>query len=185
MPVHRLLLLLSLAACSSRPPALHADPQALAYRSRAPVADAAAKTIAAEAVGAARRRPAWNESLHVHASDGPIGDGTAKYLFGEVRLFLVEYETDPGRFREVEARDDAFMAAADAQFALTELQRWSAEHGVSWDVQLGRLKGRVDASGPDADAQALAADLLRRAAPLPASLDAERARLDQKYRDRR
>ena len=137
-PVRRLFLLLSLAACSSRPPALHADPQALAYRSRAPVDDAAAKHIAAEAVGAARRRPAWNESLHVHASDGPIGDRGAKYLFGEVRLFLIEYETDPGRFREVDPRDDALMAAADAQFALSELQRWSREHNVAWDVQLGK-----------------------------------------------
>ncbi len=180
-----LLLLLSLAACSSRPPALHADPQALAYRSRAPVDDAAAKQIAAEAVGDARRRPSWNESLHMHGSDGPIGDGTAKYLFGEVRLFLVEYETDPGHFREVNPEDDALAAAADAQFALSELQRWAGEHGVSWDVQLGKLKGRVDATGPDDAARKIVSGLLNRARTLPVSLDAERARLDLKYRDRR
>lgn len=178
-------LLLTLAACSSRPPALHADPQALAYRSRAPVADAAAKLIAAEAVGDARRRPPWNESLHVHGSDGPIGDGQPKYLFGEVRLFLVEYETDPGHFREVDPHDDAVAAAADAQFALAELQRWSREQGVRWEVQLGRARGAVDQAGPDEGARQIAAELLRRAAPVPAALDAERARLDQKYRDRR
>lgn len=183
--MRRLLLLFALAACSSRPPALHADPQALAYRSRAPVADAVAKQIGAEAVGAARRRPAWNESLHVHGSDGPIGDGVEKYLFGEVRLFLIEYESDPGKFREVDPHDDALVAAADAQFAFSELQRWAREHAVSWDVQLGRLTGRVDASGPDDGAKKIAAELQRRAAPLPASLDAERARLDLKYRDRR
>ncbi len=179
------LLLVLIAACSSRPPALHADPQALAYRSRARVPDAAAKQMAAEAVGDARRRPPWNESLHMHGSDGPIGDGAAKYLFGEVRLFLVEYETDPGKFREVDPADDALAAAADAQFALSELQRWAGAHGVSWDVRLGKLKGGVDAGGPDEGARAILSGLLHRAGPAAAALDAERARLDQKYRDRR
>jgi hypothetical protein len=179
------ILLLAIAACSSRPPALHADPQALAYRSRKKIPDAAAKKIAAEAVGDARRRPPWNESLHVHGGDGPIGDGSEKYLFGEVRLFLVEYETEPGKFREVDPADDALAAAADAQFALAELQRWAGEQGVTWDVQLGKLKGGVDASGPDEGARKIMAGLLHRAGPAAAALDAERARLDQKYRDRR
>ena len=176
----------SLTACTSRPPVLHDDPQALAYRSRDKIKDSAAKKIAAEAVFAARQRRAWNEALHVHGSDGPIGDGADKYVFGEVRLFLVEYESEPGKFREVEPREDALMADADAQFAFGELQRWSREHDVSWDVQLGALKGRVDGNGPDAAAARIIEDLGRRAgAPPGAPLDSARARLDAKYRDRR
>lgn len=176
----------SAASCTSRPPVLHDDPQALAYRSRGKVRDAAAKKVAAEAVFNARSRPAWNESMHVHGSDGPIGDGEDKYLFGEARLFLVEYESEPGKFREVDPREDALMADADAQFALGVLQRWSTEHGISWDVQLGAIKGRVDGSGPDAGAARIIADLARRAGVEPgAALAADRERLDAKYRDRR
>ena len=102
--MRRALPLFFLLACTSRPPALHDDPQALAYRSRSKVADAAARHIAAEAVGDARRRPAWSEPNHVHAADGPIGDGNDKFLFGEARLYLGEYETEPGKFREVDQK---------------------------------------------------------------------------------
>src|SRR5207302_6889730 len=99
-----------LFACSSRPPELHRDPQSLAFRSRGKVPDPDARQIAAEALGDARRRPSWSEPNHVHAADGPFGDGRDKYLFGEARLYLGEYETEPGRFREVDARDNALMA---------------------------------------------------------------------------
>src|SRR3954463_6445866 len=159
----RALLLLALLGCTSRPPALHDDPQALAWRSREKVSDAAARRIAAEALGAARRRPAWSEPNHVHAADGPIGDGTDKYLFGEARLYLGEYETDPGKFREVDAKDDALMAYADALFTVQQLRAWSGEHGIGWDMQLGRTRGRVDSSGLDEGGHKIFAELSRRA----------------------
>jgi hypothetical protein len=179
-------LAVALLACTSRPPALHDDPQALAYRSRSKVPDDAAKIIAAEALGDARRRPAWSEPNHVHAADGPIGDGQHKYLFGEARLYLGEYETDPGKFREVEIKDDALMAYADALFTVQQLRRWAREHGVSWDVQLGRLRGLVGERGADAGAQKLLGELARRAGgAAPNTAEAERPRLDAKYRDRR
>ena len=182
----RLALLLLLAACTSRPPALHDDPQALAYRSREKVDDGAAKQIAAEALGDARRRPAWSEPNHVHAADGPFGDGKAKYLFGEARLYLGEYETDPGKFREVDPKDDALMAYADALYTVEQLKEWSGKLGVQWDVQLGALRGRVDAQGPDGAAQRLLADLARKAGGAnPAAAEAARPLLDARYRDRR
>ena len=179
-------LALALMACTSRPPALHNDPQAIAWRSRSKVPDAAAKQVAAEALGTARRRPAWSEPNHVHAADGPFGDGQDKYLFGEVRLYLGEYETDPGRFREVDVKDDARMAYADALFTLGQLAGWSRAHGVEWDVQLGKLGGRVNADGPDPAAQKLLAELGRRAGGATAlEVESDRPRLDAKYRDRR
>ena len=174
-----------LFACSSRPPELHRDPQSLAFRSRGKVPDPDARQIAAEALGDARRRPSWSEPNHVHAADGPFGDGRDKYLFGEARLYLGEYETEPGRFREVDARDDALMAYADALFTVQQLQRWAREHGVSWDVQLDRSKGRVDAAGPDAGAQKVLAELSQRAHATAREAEAQRPRLDSKYRDRR
>ena len=179
-------LTLALMACTSRPPALHNDPQALAFRSRAKVADAAAKQIAAEALGAARRRPAWREPNHVHAADGPIGDGEDKYLFGEARLYLGEYETDPGKFREVDPKDDALMAYADALFTVEQLRAWAKAHDLAWDVQLGKLRGKVTAEGPDAAAQKLLAELSKRAGSASAhDAESDRPRLDAKYRDRR
>src|SRR3954469_6889101 len=179
----RALPLLALLACTSRPPALHDDPQALAWRSREKVSDTAAKRIAAEALGAPRRRPAWSEPNHVHAADGPIGDGNDKYLFGEARLYLGEYETDPGKFREVDAKDDALMAYADALFTVQQLRAWAGEHGVSWDVQLGRTRGRVDAKGLDDGAQKVLDELSRRAGgATPAAAEAQRPQLDAKYR---
>jgi hypothetical protein len=178
-------LAIALLACS-RPPALHHDPQALAWRSHSRVADAAAKQIAAQALGAAHRRPAWCEPNHVHAAEGPIGDGQDKYLFGETRLHLGEYETDPGRFREVDAKDDALMAYADAVFTLGQLQAWSQAHGVAWDVQIGRNRGRVDAQGPDRAARKMLGELSRRAGNASAqAAEARRPALDARYRDRR
>jgi len=179
------VLLLAVAACTSRPPALHDDPQALAYRSRSKVTDTAARHIAAEAVGDARRRPAWSEPNHVHAVDGPLGDGNDKFLFGEARLYLGEYETEPGKFREVDPKDDALMAYADALFTVQQLKEWAQRYQVSWDIQLGRAKGRVEASGADASAQKLLADLSRKAGAGAEQAEAQRRRLDQKYRDRR
>ncbi len=179
-------LALALMACTSRPPALHDDPQALAFRSRSKVSDAAARQIAAEALGAARRRPAWSEPNHVHAADGPIGDGQEKYLFGEARLYLGEYETDPGKFREVEGKDDALMAYADALFTVEQLRTWARAHDLAWDVQLGKLRGRVGADGPDAAARKILAELSRRAGGATAhEAEGDRPRLDAKYRDRR
>lgn len=181
----RALPLFALLACSARPPDLHNDPQAIAYRSRSKVPDAAARQIAAEAVGDARRRPAWSEPNHVHAADGPFGDGKDKFLFGEARLHLSEYEIDPGHFREVDPKDDALMAYADALFTVQQLQEWAQRYKVSWDVQLGTAKGRVDASGPDSAAQKLLAELSKAAGTTADQAEMNRRRLDQKYRDRR
>jgi hypothetical protein len=179
------LFSLTLAACGRHgPPHLHGDPQAMAYRSREKVSDAAAVRIAAEAVGDARRRPAWSEPNHVHAADGPFGDGHDKYLYGEARLYLVEYETDPGKFRDVEPQEDAVMAYADALFTVGQLQRWSKEGSIDWDIRLGREKGRVDADGPDSDTRALLEKLAKKAGS-PKDVEALRAALDTKYRDRR
>jgi hypothetical protein len=184
--MRRALLLLAVLACTSHAPALHDDPQALAYRSRGKVSDAAAQKIAAAAIGDARRRPAWSEPNHVHAADGPFGDGQDKYLFGEARLYLGEYETEPGRFREVDAKDDALMAYADAAHTVAQLQQWARAYGIDWDVQLGREKGRVDASGPDPGARKLLAELSRRAGGASESAaEQRRPELDLKYRDRR
>jgi hypothetical protein len=179
-----LLLPLTLLACRSRPPHLHADPQALAYRSREKVADTMAVRIAAEAFGDARRRPAWSEANHIHAADGPFGDGHAKYLYGDKRLHLVEYETDPGKFREVDAHDDAVMAYADALFAVQQLQRWAKEGDIEWDIRIAKAKGIVTADGPDADAKKVL-DQLAQKAGSPQNVEALRADLDAKYRDRR
>jgi hypothetical protein len=183
--MRRALPLVVLLACSSRPPDLHNDPQAIAYRSRSKVPDAAARQIAAEAVGDARRRPAWSEPNHVHAADGPFGDGQDKYLFGEARLFLGEYETDPGKFREVDPKDDALMAYADALFTVQQLQEWAQRYKVAWDVQLGRARGRVEAGGADSAAQKLLADLSQKAGITAEQAETHRRRLDHKYRDRR
>ena len=182
-----ILLLALVVACTSRPPALHNDPQAIAWRTRSKVPDAVAKQIAAEAVGDARRRPAWSEPNHVHGTDGPIGDGKDKYLFGEARLYLGEYETEPGKFREVDPKDDALMAYADALFTVDQLAQWSKEHDdIPWDFQLGKLRGRIDAKGPDAAGQKILAELSRRAGgATPEKAQAERPALDAKYRDRR
>lgn len=177
-------VLLVLLACS-RPPSLHNDPQAIAFRSRSKVRDADAQKIAAEAVGDARRRPAWSEPNHVHGSGGAIGDGKEKYLFGEARLYLGEYETDPGMFREVAPEDDALMAYADALFTVQQLQEWAQRYGVSWDVQLGKSRGRVGASGADASGQKLLDELSRKAKTSAAQVELRRRQLDEKYRDRR
>lgn len=183
--MRKALFAVLLAACSSRPPSLHVDPQALAYRSRSKVSDQVAKQIGAEAMGDARRRPAWSEPNHVHTADGPVGDGQDKYVFGEARLYVVEYETDPGKFREVSPREDAVMAYADALFTIKQLQEWAERYGVSWDVQLGKKTGKVDRSGPDSGAQKLLAELSRRAGVDAAEAERERPQIDAKYRDRR
>src|SRR2546426_9820923 len=110
----RRLPLGAMMACS-RPPALHPDPQAFAYRSRSKVPDAAARQIAAAAAGDSRRRPPWSEPHPLHAAGGAIGDGGDKYLFGETRLYLGEDEPEPGKFRGIGPKDRAALAYAGAR----------------------------------------------------------------------
>jgi len=81
------------------------------------------------------------------------------------RLYLGEYETEPGKFREVDPKDDAVMAYADALFTVQQLQEWAQRYKVSWDVQLHRSRGRVEPSGPDAAARRLLTELSTRRAP--------------------
>ena len=180
-----LALALALLGCSRHPPGLHQDSQALAWRSGAKIPDADAKQIAADAVQTARTRRAWCESNHVHAADSVIGDGQDKFLYGEARLHLREYETQPGKFREVAAEDDAAMAYADGLFVFAQMQRWARDHSVPFDVQLGHRKGRIAADGPDAGAQEILAKLSKRAGGISAAqAEAERPQLDAKYADR-
>ena len=77
------------------------------------------------------------------------------------------------------------MAYADALFTVQQLKEWAQRYQVAWDIQLGRAKGRVEASGADASAQKLLAELSRKAGDGAEQAEAQRRRLDQKYRDRR
>ena len=181
--MRHMLPLVALMACSG-PPALRRDPQALVYRSRSKVRDAAARQMAAAAASDARRRPPWSEPNHLHAAGGPIGDGKDKYLLGETRLYLGEYEPEPGKFREVDPKDEAAMAYADALFTVSQLQRWAERHDVVWDVQLGRSQGRVEASGADAATRRLLSDLSRKSGMSAEEAETVRPRIDEKYRDR-
>jgi hypothetical protein len=180
-----LALAIALTACTGHPPGMHQDAQALAWRSGDKVSDATAKQIESDAAATARSRRAWAESNHVHADDGVVGDGQAKFLFGEARLHLREYESQPGTFREVDPADDARMAFADALFVFAQMQRWSGEHGIAFDVQLGHRKGRIDANGPDSGAREILDKLSKKAGGISAAeAEAERPKLDAKYTDR-
>src|SRR3989441_12281488 len=119
--MRRLLPLVAMMACS-RPPALHPDPQAFAYRSRSKVPDAAARQIAAAAAGDSRRRPPWGEPHPLHAAGGAIGDGGDKHLFRETRPSLGEDEAAPGKFPAVDPEDDAGTGYPDALFTAHPLQ---------------------------------------------------------------
>ena len=78
------------------------------------------------------------------------------------------------------------MAYADALFTVQQLQEWAQRYQTSWDVQLGRSKGRVEPSGPDAAARKLLGELSARAGGATAlQAEEQRRHLDQKYRDRR
>ena len=140
-----------------------------------------------------RFRPAdhWlNENSAIKGMMGLIqnarqGDGRDKYVFGETQLYLGEYEPEPGKFREVDPQDDAAMAYADALFTVQQLQRWAQRHDIDWDVQLGRARGRVRASGADSAARSLLSDLSRKSGLSADEAEIQRPRLDEKYRDRR
>ena len=77
------------------------------------------------------------------------------------------------------------MAYADALFTVQQLKEWAQRYQVAWDIQLGHAKGRVEASGADAAAQKLLAELSRKAGTNAEQAEVQRRRLDQKYRDRR
>jgi len=150
-------ILLAAAACS-RPPTLHDDPQAIAYRSRSKVPDAPRGRIAAEAVGDARRRPAWSEPNHVHAAGGP--SATERTSTCSARPGSTSASTRPNpevpRGGSERRRRHGY---ADALFTVQQLQEWASATKFPGDVQLHRSRGRVEASGPDAAARKLLAEL--------------------------
>jgi hypothetical protein len=77
------------------------------------------------------------------------------------------------------------MAYADALFTVQQLQEWAQRYGASWDVQLGRARGRVETSGADASAGKLLAELSRKARVGAEQAELRRRGIDEKYRDRR
>lgn len=178
---------LALAGCKSqKAPDLVSDPKTLAWRSTAPVPDAMVLQFTAQTGEAARARRPWSDAGHVHAADGSPGDGKAKFVFGERKLFLGEYEAPAGKFHPVDAKEDALMAYGEAISQLEALSRWARAANTSFDVQLGTQSGNVTADGYNDGTQKLLADLQARgAAPADAqALEQEQIRISGKYADR-
>ena len=179
---------LALAGCKSpKAPDLANDPKTLAWRSSAPIADAAVQQITAQTGEEARAHKPWSEAGHVHSADGAPGDGKSRFVFGEKKIYLGEYEAPPGKFHPVDAKDDAVMAYAETLAQLEALARWARTASTSFDVALGPQQGKVTADGYDEGAQKLLADLQAKGgAPSDAELlEKEKARISARYADRR
>jgi hypothetical protein len=172
-------------ACAS-PPAFEGEQWTLVYRSREPIEDALAMQISALCAAWARVRRPWKEGFRFHASMGAPGDGKPKYLSGSVKLALTEYEPEVGRFRIVDASENAVVAYADARWALGQLEAWARLYGMAWEVEFGRVRGRVGPGGLDAGAARILASLYDRAGkPDQRRVEILRAAVDRKYSDRR
>lgn len=99
----------------------------------------------------------WAESIVFF--DDPHNGGR---LYGDSKLFLIGYSTDEGEYREIDPSDDSLMAWRDASFIITQLERWSVQHGITWQLscaekEIGMIKGGI----LDKSVKQFLADILR------------------------
>jgi hypothetical protein len=71
----------------------------------------------------------WAESLGFY--DSSEEDGC---LYGDTKIFLIDYSTDDGGYQEVDGEEDCLMAYRDTCFILERPADWSRRHGVVWQV---------------------------------------------------
>jgi hypothetical protein len=158
-------LLAVLFACDP-PPAMTNDPEVLWIRSRDVVSPATARQVVQEA---AEHESTWAGPLYVLSPAASRG----KHLVGHQRLFLREYESEPGRFRTVDTADDRTMACATLRRTVELLSDWSRRLDTAWDVQLGPLRERIPGRVGSIDREACGS--LR---------PSEIAAIDRRYQDR-
>lgn len=113
-------------------PPLFRDPEVLAYRSSAPLDGSVAARLAAALSQPTGRRD-W---VQKRADRGPVRTGAARFLFGEAWLDR--------------SGPDAY---ADILWMLAQLGRVARDEHVEFEVQLGKVEGRVSTGGLDQGAQ--------------------------------
>ena len=80
-------------------------------------------------------------------------------------FFSGGYHDAAGEYVEVDADDDAFMAAHDARRIVEHLSGWSLEHAIAWDLRCaGEAVGHIANGKPDEKLLAFLKDLAKTAA---------------------
>ncbi|HXU07184.1 MAG TPA: hypothetical protein VN903_39795 [Polyangia bacterium] len=130
----------------------------LDYVTAAPVAETVRQAIESEAAdlveGAGHTW--WAEAIYIgHDRDG-VG-----FLVGSTKMFLIGYDVPGGDFREVDPTDDSLMAWRDASFIVGQLEKWSREHDLAWELRCqGALVGRINYGAADAAMRGFLAELV-------------------------
>lgn len=108
----------------------------LTYATTEKIADEIARRIQSEA--RQLQHDWWAEDLSFF--DDPEGEGR---LYGEMKLFLIGYAPSQG-YHEVDPEEDSLMAWRDASFIGEQLAKWSAVHGIEWELSCeGEVIGTV------------------------------------------
>jgi len=88
-------------------------------------------------------------------------ENDAGHLVGVTKLFLIGYDNAEGDYREVDGDDDSLMAWRDAVFITDQLQRWSKEFDLTWDLSIaGEAIGQIRSGKLDAEGQAALKELV-------------------------
>ncbi len=110
----------------------------MSYNSTARVSPQLTDQLTAEANALAHNW--WSEGISWF--EDPTGAGRA---FGDTKLFLSGSTSDQGDWIEVTPEDDSAMAWRGAAFILEQLEKWSREHGIEWQLSCaGSVIGTID-----------------------------------------
>jgi hypothetical protein len=103
----------------------------------------------------------WCEGMHFFDAAGYEGR-----LVGSTKMFFSGgYHDAADEYVEVDAHDDAFMAAHDARRIVEHLNGWSREHGLTWELRCaGETVGHIADGKPDEKLLAFLKDLAKTAA---------------------
>lgn len=109
----------------------------LSYSTVSPVSETATHGIKAEAGDLNANGNWWCEGVN-------FSDNENDRLFGETKLFLIGYSTANGQYVEVDPEEDLTMVRRDLDILVQQLERWSSNYLLSWNLHLGaRIVGMI------------------------------------------
>ena len=150
----------------------------LDYVTAAPVPEATRQAIESALHGL--EHDWWAETMTV----GPDRHGVG-FLLGRAKLFLIGYDTAGGESREVDPNDDSLMAWRDASFVVAQLERWSRDFDVAWELRCeGELVGKITSGAADPATGAFLAQLLAMDHSPPAAREARLREIAARHADR-
>ena len=122
----------------------------------------------------------WAEGMYFEQEPGDNAR-----LLGRTKLFLLGYDAPGGEFRDIDLDEDTLMAWRDASFIVSQLEQWSRQHGIAWELQIeGQPIGRISGGALDERGKRYLAEMIDMIEIPVAEREVRMVQIGARYADR-